>query len=151
VGSTIEIVAEQATVYGQAYMQGNGTATTIASTATPVLVAGTWTVDLQGGFTGTTGGRLTYTGLETQVMRISASLSLDPTAGSNQHISIYLAKNGSTIAATRQEAHISHGADMNMSTIWQVSMATNDYIEVFVQNATALNNITVSRAVLSIH
>lgn len=150
-GDTIEIEAQQAAIYGQVYMQGNSTATTIASTATPVLVAGTWTVDLSGSFTGTTGGRLTYTGSETQICRVAASLSLDPTSGSNQHISVYVAKNGSTIAGSRQEAHISHGADMNMSVTWQLSLATNDYIEVFVQNATATNNITVSRAVLSIH
>ena len=151
VGDTIEISAQQAQLYGQVYMQGNSTATVVASTATAVLVAGTWTVDLSGSFTGTTGGRLTYTGSETQVVRVSAALSLDPTSGSNQHISVYIAKNGTTIAGSRQEAHISHGADMNMSTTWQLSMANNDYIEVFVQNATATNNITVSRAVLSIH
>lgn len=150
-GDTIEIEAQQAAIYGQVYMQGNGTATTIASTATPVLVAGTWTVDLSGSFTGTTAGRLTYTGSETQICRVSASLSLDPTSGSNQHISVYVAKNGSTIAGSRQEAHISHGADMNMSVTWQLSLANNDYIELFVQNSTATNNITVSRAVLSIH
>mgnify|MGYP006276772953 CR=1 FL=1 len=151
VGDTVEIESDLATIYGQVYMQGNSTATTIASTATPVLVAGTWTVDLSGNFTGTTGGRLTYTGTGTQVLRVSAALSLDPASGSNQHISIYIAKNGSTIAGSRQEAHISHGADMNMSTTWQLSLTTNDYIEVFVQNSTATNNITVSRAILSIH
>jgi hypothetical protein len=151
VGETIEIEADQALLYGQLYMQGNGTATVIASTATPVLVAGTWTVDLQDSFTGTTAGRLTYTGTETQICRVAASLSLDPTSGSNQHISVYVAKNGSTIAGSRQEAHISHGADMNMSVTWQLSLATNDYVELFVQNSTATNNITVSRVVLSIH
>jgi predicted secreted protein len=150
-GDTIEIEAQQAAIYGQVYMQGNSTATVIASTATPVLVAGTWTVDLQGSFTGTTGGRLTYTGSETQICRVAASLSLDPVSGSNQHISVYIAKNGSTIAGSRQISHISHGAENNMSVTWQLSLATNDYIELFVQNGTATNNITVSRVVLSIH
>lgn len=150
-GTTIEISNQLAAIYGQVYMQGNSTATVIASTATPVKVAGTWTVDIGSSFTGTTGGRLTYTGTETQVCRVETSLSLDPVSGSNQHISVYLAKNGTTIAGSRQMAHISHGAEMNMSLTWQLSLATNDYIEVFVQNGTATNNITVSRAVLSIH
>lgn len=150
-GTTIEISNQLAAIYGQVYMQGNSTATVIASTATPVKVAGTWTVDIGSSFTGTTGGRLTYTGAETQVCRVETSLSLDPVSGSNQHISVYLAKNGTTIAGSRQMAHVSHGAEMNMSLTWQLSLATNDYIEVFVQNGTATNNITVSRAVLSIH
>lgn len=150
-GTTIEISNQLAAIYGQVYMQGNSTATVIASTSTPVKVAGTWTVDIGSSFTGTTGGRLTYTGAETQVCRVETSLSLDPVSGANQHISVYLAKNGTTIAGSRQMAHISHGAEMNMSLTWQLSLATNDYIEVFVQNGTATNNITVSRAVLSIH
>lgn len=150
-GTTIEISNQLAAIYGQVYMQGNSTATVIASTATPVKVAGTWTVDIGSSFTGTTGGRLTYTGAETQICRVETSLSLDPVSGANQHISVYLAKNGTTIAGSRQMAHISHGAEMNMSLTWQLSLATNDYIEVFVQNGTATNNITVSRVVLSIH
>lgn len=150
-GTTIEISNQLAAIYGQVYMQGNSTATVIASTATPVKVAGTWTVDIGSSFTGTTGGRLTYTGTETQVCRVETSLSLAPVSGANQHISVYLAKNGTTIAGSRQIAHISNGAEMNMSLTWQLSLATNDYIEVFVQNGTATNNITASRAVLSIH
>lgn len=151
VGDTIEVVADQAAIYGQVYMQGNATATTIASTATPVLVAGTWTVDLQGSFTGTTGGRLTYTGTETQICRVVACLTLAPTSGSNQHISVYVAKNGSVITSSRMMSHGSNGDEDAISVSWQLSLATNDYIEIFVQNGTATNNILVSRAVLSIH
>lgn len=151
VNDTIVITNELANIYGQVYMQGNATATVIASTATPVKVAGTWTVDIQESFTGTTGGRLTYTGTTTQVIRVSAVLSLSPSSGSNQHVSAYIAKNGSVVAGSRQEAHISNGSDMSMSISYQLSMATNDYVEVFVQNATATNNIVVSRIVLSTH
>lgn len=151
VGTTIEISNDLAAIYGQVYMQGNATATTITSTATPVKVAGTWTADIQTNFTATTGGRLTYTGTETQVVRVSAVLTLSPVSGANQHISVYVAKGGSVIAGSRQEAHITNGADMVIPLTWQLSMATNDYIEIFVQNATSTNNITVSRVVLSVH
>ena len=151
VGTTIEISNDLASIYGVVYMQGNATATVIASTSTPVKVGGTWTTDIASSFTATTSGRLTYTGTETQVVRIDCALTLSPTSGANQHISVYIAKNGSVVTASRQQAHISNGADMNMSVCWQSSLATNDYIEVFVQNGTAVNNITVSRIVLSAH
>jgi hypothetical protein len=132
-------------------MQGNATATVIASTSTPDKVGGTWTTYIASSFTATTGGRLTYTGTETQVVRIDCALTLSPVSGANQHISAYIAKNGSVVTASRQQSHISNGTDMNMSVCWQSSLATNDYIEVFVQNGTAVNNITVSRIVLSAH
>jgi hypothetical protein len=151
VGTTIEISNDLASIYGVVYMQGNATATVIASTSTPVKVGGTWTTDIASSFTATTGGRLTYTGTETQVVRIDCALTLSPVSGANQHISAYIAKNGSVVTASRQQTHISNGTDMNMSVCWQSSLATNDYIEVFVQNGTATNNITVSRIVLSAH
>jgi hypothetical protein len=132
-------------------MQGNSTATVIASTATPVLVAGTWTVDLSTNATCTTAGRITYTGATTQILTINAALSLDPASGSNQNIQVYLYKNGSAIAGSRIESKINNSEHLAVPLVYQISMATNDYIEIYVQNSTATNNITVSRAVLSIN
>ena len=148
---TITNAPAVAQVRGQVYMQGNATATVIASTATPVLVAGTWTVDLSTNATCTTAGRITYTGTTTQVLTINAALSLDPVSGSNQDLQVYLYKNGSAIAGSRIEAKVSHGGHLAVPLVYQISMATNDYIEIYVQNSTATNNITVSRAVLSIN
>jgi hypothetical protein len=148
---TITNAPAAAQVRGQVYMQGNATATVIASTATPVLVAGTWTVDLSTNATCTTAGRITYTGTTTQILTINAALSLDPASGSNQNIQVYLYKNGSAIAGSRIESKINSGEHLAVPLVYQVSMATNDYIEIYVQNSTATNNITVSRAVLSIN
>jgi hypothetical protein len=148
---TITNAPAVAQVRGQVYMQGNATATVIASTATPVLVAGTWTVDLSTNATCTTAGRITYTGTTTQILTINAALSLDPASGSNQNLQVYLYKNGSAIAGSRIEAKVNNGEHLAVPLVYQISMATNDYIEIYVQNSTATNNITVSRAVLSIN
>lgn len=151
--STITITNSTASAQarGQVYMQGNATATVIASTATPVLVAGTWTVDLSTNMTPTTAGRITYTGTTTQVLTINAALSINPAAGAAQNIQAYLYKNGTAIAGSRIESIISTGVYLSVPLVYQISMATNDYIEIYVQNSTATNNITVSRAVLSIN
>jgi len=148
---TITNAPAAAQVRGQVYMQGNTTATVIASTATPVLVAGTWTVDLSTNATCTTAGRITYTGTTTQILTINAALSLDPASGSNQNLQVYLYKNGAAIAGSRIESKVNHGEHLAVPLVYQVSMATNDFIEIYVQNSTATNNITVSRAVLSIN
>ena len=151
VGQTIEIASLAAALYGQVYMQGNATATVIASITVPVLVAGTWTADLQGSFTASTAGRLTYTGLGENHIRVAVSSTLKPSSGAKQELSLYLAKNGTVIQETRQQSHITAAEDMSISLSWQLLMNTNDYIEVFVQNATSLNNVLVSRIVLSAH
>ena len=148
---TIANTTAVAQVRGQVYMQSNATATVIASTATPVLVAGTWTVDLSTNATCTTAGRITYTGTTTQVLTINAALSLDPASGSNQNLQVYLYKNGSAIAGSRIESKVNNSEHLAVPLVYQISMATNDYIEIYVQNSTATNNITVSRAVLSIN
>ena len=148
---TITNAPAAAQVRGQVYMQGNATATVIASTATPVRVAGTWTVDLSTNATCTTAGRITYTGTTTQILTINAALSLDPTSGSNQNLQVYLYKNGAAIAGSRIESKVNTGEHLAVPLVYQISMATNDYIEIYVQNSTATNNITVSRAVLSIN
>ena len=148
---TIANTPAVAQVRGQVYMQSNATATVIASTATPVLVAGTWTVDLSTNATCTTAGRITYTGTTTQILTINAALSLDPASGSNQNLQVYLYKNGSAIAGSRIEAKVNAAEHLAVPLVYQISMATNDYIEIYVQNSTATNNITVSRAVLSIN
>ena len=148
---TITNAPAVAQVRGQVYMQGNATATVIASTATPVLVAGTWTVDMSTNANCTTAGRITYTGTTTQILTINAALSLDPASGSNQNLQVYLYKNGSAIAGSRIEAKVNNGEHLAVPLVYQISMATNDYIEIYVQNSTATNNITVSRAVLSIN
>lgn len=148
---TITNAPAAAQVRGQVYMQSNATATVIASTATPVLVAGTWTVDLSTNATCTTAGRITYTGTTTQILTINAALSLDPVSGSNQNLQVYLYKNGSAIAGSRIESKVNTGEHLAVPLVYQISMATNDYIEIYVQNSTATNNITVSRAVLSIN
>tara|TARA_R110000824_G_scaffold3490_2_gene16515 strand:+ start:393 stop:1241 length:849 start_codon:yes stop_codon:yes gene_type:complete len=147
-GATIVFTASEATNYAQSYMQANATATTIAATVTPVLVAGTWTVDTLANFTGTTAGRLTYTGTTTATKLVTATLTIEISAGTNQKVSVYIAKNGAVLAGSRQETDISAASVLvNMSCSFNVSLATNDYIEVFVQNATGTNDLVVSRIV----
>jgi len=150
-GNTAVIAATDATHYGQVTLQDNSTDTVIAATATPVLVLGTWVVGSVGNFTGTTAGRLTYTGTATSVLSVHASITIEPVSGNNnQDLSVYLAKNGSIVATTRISAIISNGASQNLSFSSNESFATNDFIEIFVRNATSTANVTVIRAILGV-
>tara|TARA_R110002051_G_scaffold1006_2_gene4864 strand:+ start:264 stop:1115 length:852 start_codon:yes stop_codon:yes gene_type:complete len=150
VGNVISISANDDLAYAESYLQGNSTATVIASTATPVLIAGTWAFGVNTGFTQTSGGRFTYNGTTTAVMTIHASITLDPVSAASQDLSVYVAKNGAVIAATRISAFISAGLTQNLSLSTNQSFATNDYVELFVRNATSTDNITVASALFGI-
>ena len=149
-GNVIAISANDDLAYAESYLQGNSTATVIASTATPVLIAGTWAFGVNTGFTQTSGGRFTYNGTTTAVMTIHASITLDPVSAASQDLSVYVAKNGVVIAATRISAFISAGLTQNLSLSTNQSFATNDYVELFVRNATSTDNITVASALFGI-
>ena len=150
-GNIIAISSNDALHYVESFLQTNTTDTVIAATTTPVLVAGTWEYGANTGFTQTSGGKLTYNGSDTAVLTVHASISIEPVSGNNnQDISVYVAKNGAVIAGTRISAVISNGAPQNLSLSTNQSFATNDYIELFVQNSTSTANLTVVRGLFGV-
>jgi hypothetical protein len=147
-GSTIEISSIEAESYALVSMTGNATVTTIASTATPVKVSGTFTLgDISAGWTGSTNGRITHTGATTRHI-INAIVTLDVSSGSNHKISAYIAKNG-TIASVKMTETISAGAPRSIATFVNLSLATNDYFEIFVRNESTTDSVIAVNAVLS--
>ena len=150
-GNIIAISSNDALHYVESFLQTNTTDTVIAATTTPVLIAGTWEFGANTGFTQTSGGKLTYNGSDTAVLTVHASISIEPVSGNNnQDISVYVAKNGVAIAGTRISAVISNGAPQNLSLSTNQSFATNDYIELFVQNSTSTANLTVVRGLFGV-
>jgi len=91
-------------------------------------------------FTEANTARLTYTGTDSVPMSISYSVSLDQTSGSLRDLVVAIYKNGSVtngysvIGATSSEKH-------NMSGTHTVTLATNDYIELYILNNGASGNI----------
>ena len=141
--SGIEITSIADQIYGQVTMQGNATATTIATQGTPVKVAGTWVVQTESNFTGNTTGRLTYNGSTTEVVSASVSITFSHAGGGSDDLAVYIAKNGSVITASKLTRAVTGSARGNVGTFFNVSMDTSDYLEVFVANDSDTNNITV--------
>jgi hypothetical protein len=138
---TITSIADE--IYGQVTMQGNSTATTIATQGTPVKVAGTWVVQTESNFTGNNTGRLTYNGSTTEVVSASVSITFSHAAGGTDDLAVYIAKNGSVIAASKLTRAVTGSARGNVGTFFNVSMDNSDYLEVFVSNDSDTNDITV--------
>jgi hypothetical protein len=148
-GQTIEIASTEAASYASVSMAGNATATTIASTATPVKVAGTFTLgDISAGWTGATDGKLTHTG-QTGRHVVNAIATLDASSGSNHKISLFIAKNGS-IVSTKMTDTISSGAPRALATFANIVLNQNDYLELYVRNESTTDGVIAVNAVLSV-
>ena len=139
----IQITSIADAINAQVSMHSNSTATTISTTSTPVKVAGTFVSGSASSFTVDTTGKLTYTGLTTTTVRLTASVTLD-VVGTNQDLTVHLAKNGTVISAAKISRIVSASNTANVGVFYNVSVATSDYLEVFVSNATTTNNITVT-------
>jgi hypothetical protein len=124
------------------YMINNATATVIASISVPVKVAGTTTaLSISQRFTVSTTNRATYNGAIVRYFKVSVISSL--TSGNNNSLSIYVYKNGAQIPESKILVTANAGGrSENASTQCIISGNENDYIEVWVENNSATNNIT---------
>ena len=133
---------------GIVVMAGNATTSTIATINTPVLVAGAFAVGSVSSFDGTTAGRLTYTGTANAVITISAVVDIEPASGTGKDLTVYIAVNGSVAATSGRIVTTDASLPLNASVIWQSTLSTNDYIELYVENNTDNIDVLVSGAVL---
>jgi hypothetical protein len=129
----------------------NATATTISTVNTPVIVAGTWTVESCSHFTCDTTTRATYDGERDFQGPITFRLSIEPSSGTNKTLSAYLAVNGSVVANSKSTIQADAGSPQNISVVWQYNFTNGDYAEIFVENNTDTTNILVSSAIARIN
>ena len=142
---TIEKTADTL-VGGMASLQGNSGATTIGGAGTAVLVTGTWTAEKTSTVTPSTAGRLTYTGGTSIDINFGATVSIKTASASGQTVSVYLARNGTKIDASRVTVVLDN-TDKNVALTWVHTAATNDYFEIFVANDTTTDDLVVTNAV----
>ena len=110
--------------------------TTFPAVSTPVKTLGTTILLPSTEFDSPVDGRLRYIGTETKTFVMMASLSAI-SGGVDKTYLFYLAKNGVIIPETeisRTLGSVFQGAAISLLGV--VSLATNDYIEVWVENAT---------------
>jgi len=125
-----------------------GATITIASAATPVIIGATWVSEDMHRFTHTVGGRWTYTGKGAQV-DITASISADLATGVDD-VSFFIYHNGVQITESRITREFDAGNIGNLSLLWALDLATDDYIELWVQNDDTSVNVIIENIVLRI-
>jgi hypothetical protein len=124
--------------------------TLFAAMNTPVKVSGTTTAASLFRVTAPTSNRLAYTGTKTRTFQVICSLSM-LAASSNRSYSFYISKNGSLLPESKQFLKLGSNADRGTVTLsCMVSMNTNDYVEVWVENNSDNSSLTVETLNLAI-
>lgn len=124
------------------YMNNNAVPTVILATNTPVKVAGITTLNtaVTQKFTHTD-NRVTYVGAITEFFQVSVAASL--VSSSNNIVGMYVAVNGVVLASSEMYATTNAGGRAeSISTITVVELKQGDYVEIWVENNTGINNIT---------
>lgn len=139
--------------FGEYYISTPAASAAITA-GVPIEIGGTATAgDSSADFTiaTTAGGRATYTGALTKRFRVTAHVSATSTKG-NEVMSIFIAEGGTALAKSESERKIGTGSDTgSVSTSAIVELATNEFIEVFVDlGASTSDTITAQKCVVVI-
>jgi len=151
-----DLIVSFAQPYGGLYFS-SAAESTIAVAGTFVKAAGTTTttnlhlVD----DASSTSNRLRYTGTIPMHFQIWASVSLSLASGTNQTAAIQLYKYdesgsaGALIAGSDVRSDVAATDELNLTCIADVSLDTNDYIELHVANISGTVNLTVDRGYIA--
>lgn len=129
---------------GTMYMQNNATVTTIATVSTPVKIAGTTTAGANNQRFSHSSNRLTYDGSASRDFKIDVTGTLE-SGGANDAYGIYIAKNGTPLTESEQYVTANASGRVELFAIQVITpLVTNDYIEVWVENGTDADDVTIS-------
>lgn len=130
---------------GQMYYTNNTTQNTIATTNVFEKVVGVTTASTINQKFSHTDNRLTYTGGIVRAFRATAFCSAQAITTNATTILIRIAKNGVTIAESEAQATTSAtGRNESFPCQAIVELTANDYLEVWIANATNANNLLVT-------
>lgn len=131
------------TAIGYMTMIGNAVATDIVTQSVAVKIAGNTTADsVTQGFTHSN-NRLTYTGTDSRIFRVTAIASFS--SGNNNQVLFYVAQDGSPIAISETYATAnSSGRFENAVVQGIVTLAPGGYVEIWTANDSATTDVTVS-------
>ena len=91
-------------------------------------------------------GRVTNTSGVSKTFAITYCVSATAASGSNQHFMFRLAKNGTTISYTETDTVTTGGAGSKASSVSNtafITLANNDYIEIWCTNNTSTNAVVL--------
>lgn len=135
---------------GNLYISTTAT-TVIASANTPVKASGTTTAVNLFRVTSPSNNRLTYAGTKTRRFQVTGALTATMASVFGTYFTVSVAKNGVILTESKQKVRIANTSDqVSVVLSCTVSLATNDYIEVWVENNTDGTDIVLQNLNLAI-
>ena len=126
----------------QYYMNGNSTATTVTQSTPAKVLGATSSASVTSKFTNTD-NRATYEGALVKFFKVTATASVS--AGNNNQIGLYIAKNGVVLPESEIYGTTNSGGRAENIVIQTlVELENGDYIEIFAENDTSSASITVT-------
>ena len=138
-----------ARAYGALYFSSS--ATTTLAAATPTKAAGT-TAAQNGSvnFTIATTNRLTYTGADSDVFRVSCTVGITKSAGGSTIGSHFLYKNGSPVTGASINRTYANATDEgSVGLVAHITLTPNDYVELWLETDTG-DDLTVNDGTITI-
>ena len=130
--------------HGSIYFYNIGTPYTLTYPSAATKVAPTSIVNAGGVLiTGTTSGRLTYTGGSAAYLNIVFNISADQNVGATRDLEFSVFKNGVQIPGSQVIASTTTGEKHVFTNHADISVVTNDYVEVFCKNYGASGDVRV--------
>jgi hypothetical protein len=137
-----DLTDKPGTIFGQYYLLNNSTPTTISSQNTFQKILGTTSPNSANQNFSHSNNRLTYTGLSSRFFKVTANAVINPVETNVISIATRIAKNNVTSVESESEV-ILYAVDENNPLNNQaiISLATNDFVEVWVSNKTNTNSV----------
>lgn len=134
--------------YGELYW--STPAATALAMDTWTKAAGTTTLWLANDFTMPANNRLRHDDADTEIYHVTSDFTITA-GGNNQTVWLGISKNGAEPALDSQRyRRIGTGADAGMGAVSGLfSLASGDYVELWVKNETSTATVTIERAVLT--
>lgn len=130
---------------------GNVAETVITIASTPVKVNAVWSTIDQAKMTADATGKAVYNAEQSMRLPVDISIGFSAAGGGSKTVIVYLALNGSVISASGRSATTSASTERTLSIPWQLQLAENDYLEVFVSNETDTTNIVVNSCIMRVN
>jgi hypothetical protein len=134
---------EEDVVYGESHFQGNATETVISTQGVPVKIAGTYVTGELSGFTHAA-GTLTYVVTAARTIAVQACITCSLNLASSS-VTILIAKNGTVLPKSAQTFDLDGPSPSfkALTSLVLVPLVATDTLEVFIQNNSGTDNITV--------
>ena len=130
----------------------SSTGSTVNTSGTPIKIdGGHGVLGVEAFFDEPVDGRLRYTGEDTLAFSVTVHFSSVVNVA-NTVLSIYIAKNGAIITNSEMLRNVGSASGFSvLSTGYLVSLATNDYIEVFLDSSNGDPTVTTGRLLFKVY